>query len=247
MNHVTYQPYPDVSLRVSESGEGPAALVLHGGGGPASVVSIVNHLAQNHHVVAPTHPGWDETPRPEWFAGVDDLVETYLDLIEDLDLKDVVVVGSSFGGWLASEIAIRDRGRRLRSLILIDAIGPNIPGHQVNFRPSGPLPTQISVDAGPPIIPVAANIAALQAYAGPALADPKLFHRLSRIGVPTLVVWGEDDAVVTPDFGAAYARAIPDARFVLVPGAGHVPIREAPAATFAAIDNFLNTDLVQKG
>lgn len=240
MNHTTYQPYPDVPLHVSEAGQGPAALVLHGGGGPASVQSIIDRLAQNHRVVAPTHPGWDETPRPEWFDGVDDLVETYLDLIEDLDLKDVLVVGSSFGGWLASEIAIRDRGHRLSSLILIDAIGPNIAGHQINFRPSGPLPTRTAVDAGPPIIPAAANIAALQAYTGPTLADPKLFHRLSRINVPTLVLWGENDVVVTPAFGDAYAAAIPDAHFVLVPGAGHIPTREEPAATFAAIDSFLN-------
>ena len=46
--------------------------------------------------------------------------------------------------------------------------------------------------------------------------NPKLKHRLHRIKVPTLVIWGEKDGVVTPDYGEAFAKLIPGARFATV-------------------------------
>lgn len=223
------QPYPGLPLTLTDLGEGRPVLLLHGGAGPASMTAIADHFAAGRRVLTPTHPGWDATPRPDWFAGVDALVETYLDLLDDLQLHDVLVLGSSFGGWLAAEMAIRDRGRRIGRLVLVGAIGPEVPGHEVR------TPVQTPNTPGPS--PEA--IRTMLAYTGPAMADPKLLHRLGRVAVPTLAVWGEDDAVVTPDFGRAYAAAVPDARFEVIPDAGHLPWREAPDATFAAIDAFV--------
>ncbi|MFI0815251.1 alpha/beta fold hydrolase [Streptomyces sp. NPDC021098] len=223
------RPYPGLPLTLTDVGEGRPALLLHGGAGPASMTAFIDHLAPTHRVLAPTHPGWDDTPRPDWFAGVDALVETYLDLLDDLRLHDVLVVGSSFGGWLGTEMAIRDRGRRrVGQLVLVGAIGPEVPGHEVRTPPQTP---------GAPG-PSPESIRTMLAYTGPAMTDPKLLHRLGRITVPTLAVWGEHDPVVTPDFGRAYAAAIPDARFELIPEAGHLPWREAPKAVFTTVDAF---------
>jgi pimeloyl-ACP methyl ester carboxylesterase len=220
-------PYPGVSLRLTETGEGRPVLVLHGGSGPDSVARLVDQLGTSAHVLAPTHPGWDGTPRPDWFTGVDSLVETYHDLLDDRALRDVSVVGSSFGGWLAAEMAIRDRGGRIGRVVLVDSIGPRIPGHEVRI-PQGRGPG-----------PAASATAAMRAYAGPDLDDPKLLTRLARVRVPALVLWGENDVIVPPDFGRAYAKALPDARFELIRGAGHVPMREAPDTTYELIDSFL--------
>jgi pimeloyl-ACP methyl ester carboxylesterase len=221
----TLQPYPDLPLTVTDSGHGRPVLVLHGGAGPASMTALVQHLATACRVLTPTHPGWDATPRPEWFAGVSLLTETYLDLLAEFDLRDVLVIGNSFGGWVASELTLRDRGRRISQLVLIDAIGPEIPGQRVQAPTSGPGPSP-------------ENMAALRVYAGSAMADPALLHRLGQVKLPTLLVWGEHDTVVTPDFGRAYAAAFANAWFVVIPDAGHIPMREAPAATFAVIDGF---------
>ncbi|WNV86407.1 alpha/beta hydrolase [Umezawaea sp. Da 62-37] len=225
--------HDDLALTVTETGEGMPFLVLHGGSGPLSTAPVVDHYAATHRVLAPVHPGWDDTPRPEWFSGVDDLATTYLDLLEDRGLDDVTVLGGSFGGWVAAEMAVRDRSRRIGHLVLVDAIGPRIPGVEVGV-PAGPPPGA----GGPP----AAAMAAVRAYAGPTMSDPKLLRRLARVDTPTLVVWGEDDRVVSPDFGRAFAAAFPDARFELIPGAGHVPTREAPEAVFAAVDAFLTAE-----
>ncbi|MDT7805728.1 MAG: hypothetical protein QOI78_9161 [Actinomycetota bacterium] len=140
-------------------------------------------LAATHHVLVPTHPGWEDTPRPGWFTGADNLVEVYLDLLDDLGLEDVTVIGSSFGGWLAAEIAVRDRGRNVSSLVLIDAIGPIIDDHPIRTPDSGaPRPARAPAPgpapAGPPR---PGNMAALKAYAGEHFGDPKLLTRLARI------------------------------------------------------------------
>lgn len=68
--------------------------------------------------------------------------------------------------------------------------------------------------------------------------DPTLLGRLGAMHTPTLVIWGASDRVVNADYGRAFAAAIPDARFELIPDAGHLPHLEQPAAVFAALDDF---------
>jgi pimeloyl-ACP methyl ester carboxylesterase len=220
-------PYPDLALRLRTVGAGRPVLVLHGGHGPANTTGIVDHFEPTSLVMAPTHPGWDGTPRPGWFCGVDDLAVTYLDLLEDRGLRDVLVVATSFGGWIASEMAVRDRGHSISHLVLIDAIGPEIPGHEVQVQAPGD-------DRPPPKI-----MEVVYAYTGRSLRDPKLLRRLGRVQIPTLVLWGENDTAVTPDFGRVYADAFAKARFELIADAAHMPVVEAPDATIAAIDAFL--------
>jgi pimeloyl-ACP methyl ester carboxylesterase len=225
----TLQPFPDLPITVVDTGAGErTTLILHGGSGPDGVSTIVDHFAPHSRVLAPTHPGWNDTPRPEWFTGVDSLAVTYLDLLDDEDLTDVLVIGSSFGGWVAAEMAVRDRGHRIGRLVLIDAIGPEIPEYQIQIPTAaeGRGPTQ-------------ANIETMLAYTGVGMNDPKLLRRLARVQVPTLAVWGADDMVVPPGFGKIYAETFADAQFEVIPGVGHMPTLQDPDATFRAIDSFL--------
>lgn len=80
---------------------------------------------------------------------------------------------------------------------------------------------------------------ALTTYTGPDMQDPTLLDRIRTLEAPALLIWGENDSVISPDFGRADADAFPDARFALIPGGGHLPMREAPDQTFAALDTFL--------
>jgi pimeloyl-ACP methyl ester carboxylesterase len=82
---------------------------------------------------------------------------------------------------------------------------------------------------------MAGNRAALEAYAGRSMADPTLRGRLPAIAVPTLVVWGVADRIVSPEHGRIYAGAIPGARLELVEKAGHLPQLEAPDALAALV------------
>jgi pimeloyl-ACP methyl ester carboxylesterase len=69
--------------------------------------------------------------------------------------------------------------------------------------------------------------------------NPKLKHRLHRIAVPTLLVWGENDGIVTPAYGEAYRKLIPGAEMAVIPEAGHYPHIEQPAAVGDRVRAFL--------
>jgi pimeloyl-ACP methyl ester carboxylesterase len=245
----------DLTIPVDEAGEGRTALVLHGGGGPKTVVTIAAHLAGRMRVLAPTHPGWEGTPRPAGIASPADIAAAYLELLAAEGLEDVVLVGSSLGGWIAAEMAIRaGAAGPVGALVLVDSVGIEVPEEPMTdffaLDPRGVAehsfhdPDKFFVDPAslPPgaVAAQTANMATMKAIAGdPYMHDPGLRARLGEIAAPTLVVWGESDRIATPAYGRAFTAGIPGARFELVAAAGHLPQIERPAATFALLDEFL--------
>jgi pimeloyl-ACP methyl ester carboxylesterase len=244
-----------------ELGHGKPALVLHGGGGPRTVRPIADHLQTTRRVLLPTHPGWDGTLRPEGLTTVSDLAAVYLDLLAQRGLTDVLVVGSSLGGWIAAEMAVQDRERRIARLVLIDSAGIAVPEEPfVDFF--GLTPRQIAEHSfhdpdrffvDPAVVPAearatqSANLATMRVLAGdPYMHDPTLAVRLAAVRARTLVLWGASDRVFTPGYGRALAAAIPGAEFRLVPEAGHLPQLEQPTATFAAIDSLVRAPAAER-
>jgi pimeloyl-ACP methyl ester carboxylesterase len=234
-----------VELTVTERGEGRPILLLHGGGGPRTVEPWADLLAgaKDAHVLTPVHPGFNSTPRPAGLDSIAGLAATYVALLETLELEDVTVVGNSIGGWIAAEMSLLDSSR-VSGYVLVDAVGIEVPGHPVaDFFALTPAqlaersyhdPATYGIDpaALPPQVreAMAGNRVALEVYGGRAMTDPTLAGRLSGVSTPTLVVWGEADRIGDPDFGRAFAAAIPGAQFTLLPEAGHLPQIETPDA-----------------
>jgi pimeloyl-ACP methyl ester carboxylesterase len=232
-----------VELTVEELGSGRPYLVLHGGAGPQSVARFAQLLAEKGHnrVLTPTHPGFGGTPRPEALDSVAKLAALYRGLLDNLGLEDVTVVGNSVGGWIAAEMALSGT-TRISGIVLLDAVGIEVKGHPIADVSGMSLPdiqslsfhdpTPFRVD--PATVPdaqraiLAANGAALAAYAGSAMADPTLRGRLSGIAVPTVVLWGESDQIVDPVYGQTYAAAIEGSRFEVLRATGHMPQMETP-------------------
>jgi pimeloyl-ACP methyl ester carboxylesterase len=246
--------YADLPLTLSEAGTGRPVLVLHGGGGPATVAGLAHHLSRTAHTITPVHPGWDGTHRPAWLTGIDDLALAYLHTLRERRLSDVLVVGSSLGGWTAAEMALRDTGGIITGLVLIDAVGVQVDTEPITdffaldargvAEHSWHDPDRYHLDpADVPAEELArrqANMATMRVLAGdPYMHDPALLSRLGQVEVPALLLWGESDRVVTPAYGAAYADAFGDGRLEVIPEAGHLPQIEQPDATFALIDEYL--------
>ncbi|MFD5080451.1 alpha/beta fold hydrolase [Streptomyces sp. NPDC058371] len=257
----TYALEPGLRLEITEAGAGRTVLVLHGGGGPGTVEGLARRLAGSTRTVTPTHPGWNGTERPERLANVADLAAAYLRFLAAEGLDDVLVVGSSVGGWIAMEMALQDQRRgqdhggpgRVGGIVLIDSVGVRFDEHPIRDV-LGLDPRAVAAysfhDAGrfladpATVTPEQAavrrdNMATLSALAGdPYMHDPTLLPRLARLAVPTLVLWGASDRIVTPEYGRQLARAIPGARLVVVPEAGHLPQLERPEATVEALLDF---------
>jgi pimeloyl-ACP methyl ester carboxylesterase len=190
----------DLTIPVEEAGEGRPALILHGGGGPVTMASVADHLAVSFRVLTPTHPGWEGTPRSPSIATVPDLAGAYLDLLAQEGLEDVVLVGSSLGGWLAAEMTARAGGDdRIGATVLIDPVGIEVPEEPLidffELDPAGvaaaafhdPEPFFVDPETLPPEVQAgqAANVASLQALAGdPYMHDPSLRDRLGDITRP---------------------------------------------------------------
>src|SRR5580704_6165871 len=110
------------SIEMLVAGSGPPLVFLHGIDYFAQHKLFLDALTQKFHVIAPRHPGFGNSPRPAWMRGVGDLAYLYLDLLDRLALDEVTLVGSSFGGWVALETAVRST-TRLSGVVLIDTLG----------------------------------------------------------------------------------------------------------------------------
>lgn len=230
------------SLTVEDAGAGRPFLLLHGGAGPTSMRAFAARLARTYpaRTLAPTHPGFALTARPEELASIAGLAHLYAALLEQLTLEDVVVVGNSIGGWIAAELALL-QPRALSQLILIDAVGIDVPGHPVtevaglsvpeimrlSFHDPAPFLRDPSTLSPEEQAALAANQRALAAYA-PSMTDPTLAVRLEALAIPTTVLWGRSDGIVDVDYGRAYAKAIRGARFDVLDHTGHMPQLETP-------------------
>jgi pimeloyl-ACP methyl ester carboxylesterase len=83
--------------------------------------------AHDARVLVPVHPGFGGTHRPDELTGTPRLAELYSNLIGQLGLADVTVIGNSIGGWITAEIALL-RSSRISRIVLIDAVGIEVPG-----------------------------------------------------------------------------------------------------------------------
>ena len=110
------------TLEILRKGRGQPLLFLHSGHGIDPSDAFLESLASKYRVIAPAHPGFGSSDLPAGITSVDDLAYFYLDFLEHEDLRDAILVGASFGGWLAAELAIKGTGR-FSKLILLDPVG----------------------------------------------------------------------------------------------------------------------------
>jgi pimeloyl-ACP methyl ester carboxylesterase len=246
-----------IRIEMIERGRGRPLLFLHPGIGIEPDAPVLAALAARARVLAPTHPGFGRSEAPRWFNSVDDLAYFYLDLIDQLALADTAVVGVSFGGWLAAEIAIKTTAR-MSHLVLANAVGIKVGGREqrdiadifaltesefLELAYCDPAAGRRDYKSMPDadVLAASRNREATARYGwSPYLHDPKLRNRLHRIRIPTLILWGMNDRVLSEAYGRAYCGAIPGARFAPIARAGHFPHLEQPREfadrVFAFID-----------
>jgi pimeloyl-ACP methyl ester carboxylesterase len=245
-----------IELETVRRGAGRPILLLHGFQTIDPEARFVGLLGRHGEIIAPSSPGFGQSPRPKDFDTVYDLVHLYLEFVDALPGEKVALIGFSFGGWLAAEVAAAC-SHRLDKLILVDPVGIKISDRETrdildifNQSPdevrqkSWHDPHRFAPDfnamSDEALVTYAHNREALCLYAWhPYMYNPQLPRWLGRIKAPTLLLWGESDGVVTPDYGRAYSRLIPGSRFELIERAGHHPEVEQPEAFAERVSRFL--------
>jgi len=245
--------------KVKVAGSGPPFLYLHAAGGPIWD-PFVEWLTESYTVYAPHHPGTGETARESIYAveSLWDLVLIYDELLDALDLSSVPVAGTSFGGMMACEIAAH-RPERVSKMILLDPVGlwrDDAPVAPYMLMPpdrlvatlykdlsSEPVKKALEMPDDPDAV---ATITADLVWALGAtgkfvwpIPDKGLKKRIHRIKADTLIVWGEDDALISSVYAAEFASRIANSRVEIIKDCGHVPQVERLEILKPLVANFL--------
>ena len=245
-----------IDLEVLRGGEGDPIVLLHGMRGLTAASRFPALLAAHGSVIAPSSPGFGASKRPKDFDTIYDIVHLQRAVLDAVPGERITLVGLSFGGWLAAEVAAQGHPRLAR-LALVDPVGIKTSDRETadildvfNRSPAEVRsaawhdPDRFAPDfdamEDAEIVRYARDWDALCLYAWhPYMYNPQLPRWLGRISVPTLVVWGESDRIVTPDYGRAFARLIPGARFETIAGCGHHPEVERPEDLASLIGSFV--------
>jgi pimeloyl-ACP methyl ester carboxylesterase len=249
-------------VHLLRGGAGEPLLFLHAVGGAGTWLEFHRLLAGTFDVIAPDHPGFGGSDEFGDVEAVDDLVFHYLDVMDALRLERAHVVGASFGGWIAAELAVT-APHRISSLVLLSPAGLRLPDHPVPdiflmtpdelvatlFRhpppPAEPPPPAPDIDK---ILAAYRDQTALARFCwSPYLCNPKLERRLHRITAPTLVVSPAQDRLIPVAHGRRYAARIPAARFTEIEDCGHAMYLERPAEFAAVTIDFAVTSGLPNG
>jgi len=247
-----------LKLQVIKGGTGQPLLLLHDEMGHPGWLRYHEALAQQHTLYIPLHPGCGKSERPDWLMHMRDLATWYLDALDDLGLGPVPVIGSSLGGWLAAEMAAMCP-QQFQRLVLVGALGVRPPVGEIvdmflmvsrdylraSFADPAHLPEAQGLFASDPTPEqsetweMARELASLVGWR-PYMHNPALPHVLRRVRkLPTLIIWGRDDAIVPVSAGEAYQRAIPGSRLVVLEHCGHRPEIEQADAFVQVVRDFL--------
>lgn len=259
----------DRNVHVEEIGDGSPVLYLHGivdiHGMDAGPTAFHTSLANVCRLIAPAHPGCADTDEDETIETMDDVVFHYLRVMDALDLDKCALAGSSLGGWIAAEIAVR-HPERVEKLALIGPTGLFVPGHPIGdiFWYAQPddgvrydglrdlLFAGPRTETGLALIPDAKDdieremlkyrvfrFASLIGFKPPYLYNPRLRERLDRYTGPSLVLWGDRDGLVPRAHADAYADGLGNGKLQVVEASGHSLTAETPDYIAKIVGDFL--------
>jgi pimeloyl-ACP methyl ester carboxylesterase len=240
-------------VHLFRGGAGEPLLFLHAAGGAGAWLDFHRLLAGRFDVIAPDHPGFGGSDDFVDVEAIDDLVFHYLDVLDALGLEHAHVVGASFGGWIAAELAVA-APHRVSSLVLLSPAGLRLPDHPVPdiflmppdrlvatlFQHPPPVPPKAPAPDIDAILAAYRDQTALARFCwSPYLCNPKLERRLHRITAPTLVVAPSQDRLIPIAHARRYVERIPGARFAEVFDCGHAMYFERPAEFAAVTTDFV--------
>jgi pimeloyl-ACP methyl ester carboxylesterase len=245
-----------IRLELRRVGRGRPLLLLHSEDALECEPPFLDLLTADHELIIPSPPGFGRSERPDWVSAPDDIAYVTLELIERLKLGGIDVLGCSLGGWLALEMATKEPAVFSR-MALVAPYGAKfggpterdiadiwmLPPAEVTRRKwFDPRKGERDYKAMPEekLSIIAHNNESFARFCWePYMHNPKLKHRLERVRAETLFIWGENDGIVTPAYGRAFADHVPGASFATIAEAGHYPHIEQPAEFMRRLRGFL--------
>jgi pimeloyl-ACP methyl ester carboxylesterase len=242
-------------IDVRRYGAGPPLVVLHGEYGITYTEEFLETLSVHYEVFVPHHPGWAGSSRPTHIETVRDIALVQQEFLEAFG-QPVPVIGLSFGGWVAAELAATCPAL-VAKLVLISPTGIKVGSREerdfvdLYVTASDQRRRLLSTTTGPAMdadlaLEITKAEEAVARYCwSPYMHDPGLRHRLRRITAPTIVLSGSDDRfVLRPDYFETYARLVGHgAVHRKIDGAGHSIEEEMPKVVVDVVHEFIGQEM----
>ena len=244
-------------LSMIKGGAGKPLLIFHDELGYPGWMTWNESLAHDRTLVIPLQPGFGKTPKLDWIMNYRDLAGFYSQVVRELRLDPVDVIGFSAGGFIAAEMVAADP-KIFSKMILVAPMGIKpAAGEIMDIFPitiRTHLRSTVADPAGTPefaklyggemtpeVFEAFEDARAETARIGwePYMHNPSLPHLLRGTKTPTLLVWGTRDDVVPRGCIDAYAKAIEGAQIATVENVGHRPEIENSAEFERIVTRFL--------
>ncbi|WP_405952888.1 alpha/beta hydrolase [Streptomyces prunicolor] len=238
------------STEALTAGQQEPLVFLHGGGIVEGFDPFAP-LAERFTVTAPLMPGYGATELDPPLVGREQVVENIRDVLDELGIRQTVLVGHSLGGWRAAAFAARFP-ERVTELVLAAPFGMDVPEHPLpDMMAMSPAERLAALTNDPSIwegrLPTGPDpeFEAARGREGqsimrfhPGPHDPDLPGLLSSVSAPTLLLWGEDDKTIPAGHADAWHKALPHSSVKTFPATGHLLFHERSEA-IAAITDFV--------
>lgn len=249
----------DLAISYLRGGRGQPLLYLHGLAGWGRWETYHIALGITNLVYAPQLPGWSDGQIPPSLTSVADYARLLVQFLDGLDIRQVDLVGHSFGGWIALALAV-EHPERVSHLVVVDPMGLHIPSApalnldhldedaflRAAFAQTGEVVirgdfagVREDVRRGPEFERQWKSREVISKLVRGQYTDSDLTNRLATITADTLVVWGREDKLVPWQQGEVLVQAIPRAKFAVIADAGHTPMREKRETFQRIVRDFL--------
>jgi len=245
------------ALDLFKGGSGPPLLVLHGAGGNPGWLGYHHALSRHFTVYAPSHPGFNGSEALPWIDSIPAVAHYYLGLLEDLGLNHVALLGFSMGAWIAAEM-VAMCSHNVKRMVLVSAVGIkphkgeiaelfNVPRSEVEklrFYDEAQVPGYAEL-YGRESTPEEKTLErhnremAARLCWKPYMYNPNLPEYLRKVNLPTLLVWGRQDAIVPLECGEQLEEILPNSSLHVIDQCGHSPQVEKPHEFLDAVMPFL--------
>ena len=245
-------------LYVLTAGAGKPVLVLHEELGFPGWMKWNEELSDGRTLLTPLLPGFGRTPRAEWIMSVRDLAGFIARAVREQRLAPIDVIGFSFGGWLAAEMAANDPAL-FSKMVLVAPAGIRPPEGEIKdlFKVPALVYLRESVrdpERTPEFATLYGGGTSPEQYEAfedaraetarlawqPYMFNPSLPHLLEgTANSPSLIVWGRNDQVVPISTAGVYQRSMKNSRVVIFEACGHRPEVEASEGFVREVKNFL--------
>lgn len=215
-------------------------MLLHGwGGAKESLFFFLPALEKEFRVSALDLYGFGQTPHPDHPLTLRNYAEGVVDFLNEQKMQNVILIGHSFGGKVALEIA-RRWGHLIDKVVLLDASGMK-PRRGIRYR-LRILKYKISKRLGISIKNMGSSdyraLSGVMKRTFINVVNTHLDKELKYITPPVLLVWGRKDKDTPLYMAKRMLRRLPNARLVVTDG-GHFAYLEQRAETLSAVKNFL--------